>query len=633
MEHMLGRAIRADRAVLEIRNAETVNSAKPQVTGPDEFSAPTGDHRPLRLPIFVVMYEIPDRCLSTSVLQFRFMEFTCERGPRTAGSMVRASLPRARCRGVRGDRRRGRWRTDNCAAGGAAGFCGPPVVSVIACENTQPGDPPSDWQVTGAGDSALQGFATAMSVTPSALVSFKVNATASAYHVDILRFGYYQGKGARKVATLSGPFPPQSQPACTTNSSTGLIDCGNWSVSFSWTVPTSAVSGIYAAHLVRNDTGAGSLIPFVVRDEASHSDIVVQASDTTWQAYNSYGGNSLYTCAVACPPGNPEGYKGAFKVSYNRPFHSALDDNGRSWLTYAELPMIRFLEANGYDVSYLSGSDVDSRGSLLLNHKVFVSSGHDEYWSGNQRTNVEYARDHGVNLAFFSGNEGFWKTRWEADASGSGGRILVCYKDTHLNAPTDPVAWTGAWRDPRFSPPGDAGRPENSLTGQYFAVNSGSTDIKVPSEYAKLRIWRNTTIASLAAGQSATLGAGLGTLGYEWDIEPDNGFRPAGEFDLSSTTSSSAEVFTDYGSETSLNQTATHHLSLYRAPSGALVFGAGTVQWAWGLDNSSTVAQSIRTCSKRLSTSSPTWAPNRRRCKRALSRQRNRPTRRRRPRR
>src|SRR6185436_4742379 len=142
------------------------------------------------------------------------------------------------------------------------------------------------------------------------------------------------------------------------------------------------------------------------------------------------------------------GYKGASKVSYNRPFHSAEDDIGRSWLTYAELPMINFLEANGYDVSYLSGSDVDRSGPLLLNHKVFVSSGHDEYWSGNQRANVENARDHGVNLAFFSGNEVFWKTRWEAsiDSSNTAGRTLVSYKETHYNAQVDPAGpgvWTG----------------------------------------------------------------------------------------------------------------------------------------------------------------------------------------------
>jgi hypothetical protein len=109
------------------------------------------------------------------------------------------------------------------------------------------------------------------------------------------------------------------------------------------------------------------------------------------------------------------------------------------------------------------------------------------------------------------------------------------------------------------------------MTGQFFLVNSGTTDIKVPAEYAPMRIWRNTAAAALTGTQSLTLGAGLGTLGYEWDIDADNGSRPAGAFRLSSTTYAAPEVFTDYGS-TIAPATVTHNLSMYRAPSGALVF-------------------------------------------------------------
>src|SRR5215813_5897553 len=139
--------------------------------------------------------------------------------------------------------------------------------------------------------------------------------------------------------------------------------------------------------------------------------------------------------------------------------------------------------------------------------------------------------------------------------------------------------------DPRFSPPGDGGKPQNAVTGQLFDVNSGSTDITVPSAYSKLRFWRNTRVAGLSSGESTTLAGGSNDLGYEWDVDTDNGYRPAGLMDMSSTTSTNAEIFTDYGGTTKANSTATHHLTLYRAPSGALVFGAGTVQWSWGLDN------------------------------------------------
>ncbi len=141
--------------------------------------------------------------------------------------------------------------------------------------------------------------------------------------------------------------------------------------------------------------------------------------------------------------------------------------------------MIRFLEANGYDVSYTSGVDMSQPGSRPSSSSTRSSctAGHDEYWSGQQRTNVTAARDAGVNLAFFSGNEVFWKTRCEPsiDGSNTANRTLVTYKETHYDAPIDPQdppTWTGAWMDPRFSPPADGGQPQNALTGQLFAVNA-----------------------------------------------------------------------------------------------------------------------------------------------------------------
>ena len=124
-------------------------------------------------------------------------------------------------------------------------------------------------------------------------------------------------------------------------------------------------------------------------------------------------------------------------------------------------------------------------------------------------------------------------------------------------------------------------KPENALTGTIFMVNAGTRAIRVPADAGKLRFWRNTSVANLAAGTEATLADG--TLGYEWDSDLDNGSRPPGLVDLSSTTESGLNVLQDNGS-TYGDGGATHSLTLYRAPSGALVFGAGTVQWAWGLD-------------------------------------------------
>jgi hypothetical protein len=423
-------------------------------------------------------------------------------------------------------------------------------------------------------------------------VFFKVKTTAASYRLDIYRMGYYGGDGARKVATDNPSVVlPQTQPACITDSATKLIDCGNWAISASWTVPSTAVSGIYFAHLVRPDNGDDSQIFFVVRNDASHSDLLVQTSDQTWVAYNNYGGFSVY---------GDTGWNlnnRAYKVSYNRPSNTRSFEDW-TFIFNAEYPMVLWLEANGYDVSYFTCVDAVRNANLITNHKVYLSVGHDEYTSTERRASLEAARAAGVNLAFFSGNEVFWKTRWENSIDGSNTpyRTMVCYKESFFNSgqgtyqkdPNDPPTWTGTWRDPRFSPPADGGKPENALTGTIFVVNGPGSDnsdlsIQVPAADGKMRFWRNTSVANLGAGQTAVLPAG--TLGYEWDTDMDNGARPAGLVPLSTSTyTMTDDLLLDYGVTYGAGN-VTHHLTLYRAPSGALVFGAGTVQWSWGLED------------------------------------------------
>ena len=468
----------------------------------------------------------------------------------------------------------------------AYGTCSSPA-NPIEAENCLPGNPASEWQISGSGDTTIQGYATDISVNVGQTINFKVETDATNYVVEIYRIGYYGGLGARRITVLNPSVPlPQSQPACLTDNSTLLYDCGNWAISATWQVPANATSGLYFAHLLRNDTGGDSHVFFVVRNDASTSDILYQTSDLTWQAYNDYGGHSLY--------GDQSEFNisvRAFKASYNRPSDTR-NFEAATFLFNAEYPMIRFLEANGYNLSYFTGVDAARNSSLILHHKIYMSSGHDEYWDGTQRANIKAARDGGVNLAFFSGNEMFWKTRWENSIDGTNTpyRTLVCYKETYADAgdPLDPPIWTGTWRDPTKSPPADGGRPENAISGTMFMVNGPGPDntnlsIQVPQADGQMRFWRNTSIASLPANQTATLPSG--TLGYEWDVDPRNSVRPAGLFYLSTATYDlTTDYLLDYGVTYGAG-TATHHLTMYRAPSGALVFGAGTVQWAWGLDN------------------------------------------------
>ncbi|RYH68020.1 MAG: DUF4082 domain-containing protein [Alcaligenaceae bacterium] len=454
------------------------------------------------------------------------------------------------------------------------------VTNAIVLENMKQGTPESVWLIDQA-DSSIEGFAAQFSINHGERVDFKINTDATNYRVDIYRLGYYGGDGAHLVTSFTKNLATeQDQPVPLFDPTTKLVDAGNWSVSASWDIPDDAVSGIYLASLTRLDTGGQNMIPFIVRDDEAPSDITFQASDTTWQAYNWWGGYNLYGGIDAA------GHAGrASAVSYNRPIITR--DGGYSagpqdFIFAAEYPSIRWLEQNGYDVNYISGIDTARDGAQLLNSKVFLSIGHDEYWSAGQRTNVEAARDAGVNLAFLSGNEVYWEVRWENSIDGSGTpyKTMVSYKETWANDDVDPGHTTGTWRDPQFG----AGKPENALTGTIFTVDSYRLDtIKIPYNLSQFRFWTNTAVQNLQPGQTYSLTPNL--LGYEWDSDVDNGFRPAGLIALSSTTVDVDTLLLDYGNTTGPG-TATHSLTLYRDPeSGALVFGAGTVYWTWGLDS------------------------------------------------
>ena len=309
----------------------------------------------------------------------------------------------------------------------------------------------------------------------------------------------------------------------------------------------------------------------------------------------------------------------AYAVSYNRPFITRGIDGqqggpaagAHDYLFGADYAAIYWLEQNGFDVSYMSGVDTDRLGAEYLEkYQSFISMGHDEYWSADQRYNVEAARDAGVNLLFWGGNDIYWKTRWDVSiVDGVEYRTLVCYKETWANG--DPNAgpndyynldpsdiWTGTWRDERFlgnplagnenDRPPLTGQPdfchcsENQLTGTLFGPDGAGQfggALDVPADYSVLRVWRDTSVANGGAIDMAD-----GILGYEWNTSPDNEYRPAGLIKLSETTIPWNAILVDQGNVTAPG-TATHNLTLYRASSGALVFSAGTVFWSWGLSN------------------------------------------------
>ncbi len=452
--------------------------------------------------------------------------------------------------------------------------CRAPANPVVE-ENCKPGS--DDWFVPEP-SYTIVGYVFPTSVALGDTVEFRVSTSAPAFDIDIYRSGYYAGKGGRLVMSIAS-VRGGVQPPCLDDPTLGLRSCANWQTSWTLTVPGDWVSGVYLAVLTRRDDGRKSVIPFVVRDDERGADILYQYDLSTYQAYNNYGGKSLYSfnsghCeTVADAPR-------AVKVSLARP-HVVPPTDPTSYFR-VEYPMVYWLEAQGYDVSYSTSLDTHWSGlpghaNELLEHKVFLAVGHDEYWSAEMRGAMTQARDAGIHLAFFTGNTGYWKIRFEADPwTGEADLAMVCYK-TAESGPADPTGDpTSLWRDPN-----GPNRPENELVGIMFTGANATVffPLRVSAEMTHDRVFRNTGLDQLPSGSYVDIGRQL--IGWEWDTVGNNGWDPEG-LTVVTMTPTYGELGSDMAERYFIGP-GFSSAAYYTAPSGAMVFAAGTIQWSWGL--------------------------------------------------
>lgn len=190
----------------------------------------------------------------------------------------------------------------------------------VVLENCYPGNTP--WNVRNTATIAaggIEGYATQQSINKGDSLPIKVNsANGTTFNIEIYRSGYYGGAGARLFSVIQN-VPGVAQPYCASDANTGLLDCADWSVSTTITTTSSWPSGIYLLRIVRNDTGTDNQIIFVVRDDSSHSALLYGTAMSTFEAYNNYGGKSLYTFNSLGSP-TVSGTPRAVKVSFDRPF-------------------------------------------------------------------------------------------------------------------------------------------------------------------------------------------------------------------------------------------------------------------------------------------------------------------------
>ena len=246
------------------------------------------------------------------------------------------------------------------SSGTCRGAAGAP--NSIVAENTCPGtDSWRDTLSTGASN-AINAFPVPASVNRGQSIRLYISTTASTYTFRVYRMGWYQGHGAR-LMYASGRLRGFLQPPPTFDPVTLAASCANWHLSVTLRIPSSWVSGVYIVKLI-SSRGNMRYTLFVVRDDASHAPMLFQLALNTYQAYNNYGGRSFY--------GGEGGQSYAsvvrsFAVSYDRPYDSY---DGLSLFPRYEYDLIRFLERNGYDLSYAADVDLVLHPAALGQHKL-----------------------------------------------------------------------------------------------------------------------------------------------------------------------------------------------------------------------------------------------------------------------
>jgi hypothetical protein len=364
----------------------------------------------------------------------------------------------------------------------------------------------------------LEGYCWPQSVVPGEPVSLHVSTDAGTFGVEVTREG-----GDRRTIWGADAVDGRSHPIPRGASADG---CG-WPMSLEVPVGDDWRSGAYSVTLTAGEERAHSL--FAVRPGRNPSPILLVLATATTNAYNDWGGPSLYT--------------GGTRVSFERPVARGFLDRprpalrkaqaepdpeglayfawardhglspwsgGAGWWTW-ERPFLAWAEEEGFEIDVAVSQDLELHPEVLDGHRLFLSVGHDEYWSWAMRDAVERFLAAGGNAAFFGGNTCSWHVRFE-------GSSMVCFK---YRADEDPVVETdeahlitGSWSDRRI------GRPEASMTGLSFSRGGYSRyGLGVPRASGAYTVWRPDHWAF--EGTDLRYGDALGLadaiVGYEVD--------------------------------------------------------------------------------------------------------------------
>ncbi len=423
-----------------------------------------------------------------------------------------------------------------------------PAPYTIAAENQLAGQASGVAKaITAAAE--IEGFADRVSATCGQTVTLRVRITdgSPVYKAEVFRMGYYGGVSSRLISTV-GTFNATAQPGSYTVPQISLADgtvremiATNWQPGASFTVKSDWTPGAYRIRLT-NSKGFQVILPLIIRDDASTSEYLVVNGFNTYQAYEAWGGTSLYVNNLP-PATSASAKRQAVVATFDRPYANGSD--GRyDWLDYG---FASWAEEKGLAVSYTTDNDLDNLGSTLSQHRTLVLLGHAEYWTDQGRAAVADAVNSGMNVINLGANHFYWRIQQQPGVvSALPDRSIYTYRSGS----------TGLFRS--------NGQPEQAILGEQYAGSWGAFgDVVAASNW-------------LFAGTGLAAGAKVPNLIHDEVDQVDPGYPvPAGTTVLAH-------------SELSLFQNQPvrghfHDMTFHVNAAGARIFSAGTLGWSPGL--------------------------------------------------
>jgi hypothetical protein len=368
-----------------------------------------------------------------------------------------------------------------------------------------------------------------------------------------LRVGDYGGRGARLV-WQSGVLTAQARPEAVPTGPDRVI-AERWPVTTTLAVDPTWPPGLYLVEVRPVDpTVRPSLMPLVVQTSGAHAAYLMVAGDLTWDAYNEYGGTSLYVGPGATP--KERNASRSYVASTERP----IAGDGLTQVLAMDVPLVRFLSRHHLPTDITTVTSLDATPDQAQGRAAVLLGGHTEYWTLRAYDALVAARDSGTNLASLGANEIYWQARVERDPTGRTTGMTV-YRLATLDtlAARTPQATTVQWRSRLLH------RDPAALVGLGMSAVGvhGSYTVRTAPEW-------------LFGGTSLRPGSVLpGVVGYEVDaVEPPGGNTPT------NTQVLLQAVVPVTGQSRPSLATAGYH----SAASGAGVFAAGTTYWSCDLD-------------------------------------------------